>query len=168
MFLVPKLKNRSPCNFMAMESALSLSQSLLSIASHLAKEINMISPQKIIKPSINSSHITKIMVAALLPLTGLASQSALAQTTTSSIKVVYADINLTSDLGKEKLSNRINAAIKKVCIVNDTRSLAERQNMQKCKVKAMQNAERQLNIILASHNNAAVKVTNSRIFIVGN
>lgn len=122
-----------------------------------------------------SSTITRIVIAALLPIAALsaqpafAAQSALAnqETETAQVSVAYSDLKLDTKAGQEKLSTRINSAVKQACDIHSTRNLNERRDMQNCKSKAMKSAYQQLNIIMAKRNIDS-KLAKSRIFIVGN
>lgn len=114
------------------------------------------------------NSISKLLMIAALPI-ALISQGAIAAPYDSapSIKVDYQDLNLANKKGQKRLATRINSAVKKVCNVNQARSLSERSYARECQSQALKKAYRQMENVVAQ-NNAKIKLANNRIFIVGN
>jgi UrcA family protein len=75
---------------------------------------------------------------------GLYIPPALAQETTTSVAVSYADLNIASSEGKAALARRINRAIDDVCGEVDTHELAMTNKVLACRSKAQGSVDVQL------------------------
>lgn len=77
--------------------------------------------------------------------------------------VQYGDLNLTSPAGAEALKARVVRAAKRVCDINDTRSLRSRADARNCVTVAVGRAMPQVELALA---NAGTRVAeNSRVSV---
>jgi len=73
----------------------------------------------------------KIIVSALAALSlGFAATPASAETT--SVKVPYADLDLTSAAGQAELSSRIETASRKICGKTEVRNVHDGADQQRC------------------------------------
>ncbi|MBL8651333.1 MAG: UrcA family protein [Sphingopyxis sp.] len=93
------------------------------------------------------AKLIPILLAAPIALTGL-SLPAAAQDDPSvdkrSVAVRYDDLNLANAAGRERLSARVQSAVRQVCGVRSARDAWERQTASKCKDAAMRDADGKL------------------------
>ncbi|MBJ7501268.1 MAG: UrcA family protein [Sphingopyxis sp.] len=61
-----------------------------------------------------------------------------------SVTIRYDDLNLSSESGRDRLTNRVKMAIRQVCNSNSRRTLAERAETRRCEVQASRDADTQL------------------------
>lgn len=72
------------------------------------------------------------------------------------VEVKTKDLDLSSDAGQERLEQRINRAVKQVCVSRIARNPMERKEVEKCEADARANAEAQATDRIARYQGARV------------
>jgi UrcA family protein len=95
--------------------------------------------------AVSKAFILSLSLASTL----LASAPAMAEF--KSKKVRYADLNLASETGRDRLEMRIKQAVKKVCASPPAFTLAERMDQTKCETAAYRKAAPESARIIAAY-----------------
>ncbi len=85
------------------------------------------------------AKLIPILLAAPLAITGLSLPAAAQEK--QSVVVRYDDLNLSSALGRERLTTRVRMAVIEVCGMRDVRDLKAKAKANTCKKIAMRDAE---------------------------
>ena len=83
----------------------------------------------------------------------------------NSVHVSYADLNLASAIGATVLENRIEAAARTVCEIEDSRQLDLAQATNSCRDQAVSDAQPAFDAALAAARNPAVTVIPTTIAV---
>jgi UrcA family protein len=89
------------------------------------------------------AKLSLIMLAAPLMAAGI-NAPAFAESETRSVTVSYDDLDLSSESGRERLTTRVQMAVKRVCGSADRQTLRERAARQACELNARREADTQL------------------------
>ncbi len=81
--------------------------------------------------------------------------------------VEYGDLDLTSQVGQQRLETRIKSAVRAVCGQSYATTFAERRLVEKCKSPAMAAAMRDANVAIAQAKDGKLLASN-QMAVVGN
>jgi UrcA family protein len=95
-----------------------------------------------------------ILLAAPLAAAGLSVPSAASDSNKEqkSVTVRYDDLNLSSEKGRDRLTGRVQTAIRQVCSSHSRRTLAERADVRACEDAASRVADTQLASVFSGQN----------------
>jgi UrcA family protein len=85
---------------------------------------------------------------------------------TVSKAVSYADLNLSTEAGQERLEMRMKSAVNEVCGTPNSRSLEEKIQINKCRQTAMKSAARNMDIAIAKNQNG--NLASNLVIVAGN
>lgn len=102
---------------------------------------------------MSNSILTKTIgtaVAATLSFAGISASANAQDRIIRSVEVQYADLDLTSEGGKEALQNRLRGAVRTVCGGYDSRNLRDTIDYRQCTGEARQSAKKATVTLLAA------------------
>jgi UrcA family protein len=115
----------------------------------------------------------KMSTRSLIALSALAfsfavsGNTAMANTAeTTSKSVSFADLNLSTEAGQDRLESRVKSAVKEVCGAANSRGLQEQIQINKCRQTAMKSATRQMDIAIAKNQNG--NLASNLLIVAGN
>jgi UrcA family protein len=85
---------------------------------------------------------------------------------TASMTVTYADLNLGSTIGQNRLQKRITGAAKIVCVIEDSRELALAAATNDCRSDAVSRAQPAFEAAVASAKRGSVTVLDAAALVV--
>ena len=89
-----------------------------------------------------------ILMAATVATAGIAAPAAATEDEAPRAVVHYGDLDLSSTVGRERLSMRVSGAVKQVCAVETRADMRRQEASRACRTQAMRNVEGQLASLL--------------------
>jgi UrcA family protein len=104
--------------------------------------------------------------AALVVAAALVTPTVSQASETNSMRVSYADLNLATNLGKNRLEGRIAHAARVVCVIEDSKELALRSATNACRTDAVASAQPAFEAAVAAARRGTVTVVGAASLIV--
>ena len=105
-------------------------------------------------------------LAALVVTAALVTPTVSHAAETNSVRVSYADLNLATGLGQQRLEGRINHAARIVCVIEDSKELALRSATNACRTDAVASAQPAFEAAIAAARRGTVTVIGAASLIV--
>ena len=105
-------------------------------------------------------------LAALLAASALLAPTASQAAETNSVRVSYADLNLTSDFGRDRLQSRIAYAAETVCGPADHRDVPFAQKVRECRTATIADVQPAYQAAVNSARHGTVEVLDGAALII--
>ena len=101
------------------------------------------------------------LLLAIAAAAVLSPDAAFARTNPPSVRVSYADLNLSTESGRERFDRRLVSAVKRVCPAGDPRDLVARRFARTCAAETHANLKQTVASIMNKHGVALASVAPS-------